>query len=57
MYKVTVVAVNETAEVEVKAKYCVLDNSNNLVLVDRLENMAEPIAIFPAGRWVFAEQA
>lgn len=56
MYIVTVVAVNETMEKEVKAKYCVLDDRNNLAFVNKLDRMAEPIAMFPAGRWVFVEQ-
>jgi hypothetical protein len=52
MYTIKVVAVNETIEVEVKAKYCLVDAGNNLVFINKLDGLAEPIAMFPAGRWV-----
>lgn len=51
MYKVTVVAVNETIEVEVDAKHCVVDDKNNLVFLNSAPNNM-PDAMFPAGRWV-----
>jgi len=54
MYKVTVVSVNEEVEVEVDTMYCIVDDKNNLILVNKLDEMAKPIGMFPAGRWVAA---
>lgn len=56
MYNVKVVAVNEVMEVKVDAKYCVVDDSNNLVFVNKLGALVRPVAMFPAGRWIAVKQ-
>lgn len=54
MYIVKVVEVNEAIEVEIDATYCIVDDKNCLVLINKLDRITEPVARFPAGRWVYA---
>lgn len=53
MYKVRVITVKETEEIEVEATYCLVDERNNLVFQNGFPLVTlEPIAMFSANRWV-----
>lgn len=52
MYKVRMLIVKEVVEVDVDAKFCLVDGNNNLTFQDKLMSFPEPLAMICANRWI-----
>ena len=56
MYKVTVLVGKEVVEVEIKAKYCLVDVNNNLVFHNEPVPSRRAVALVSSSRWVSVKE-